>query len=94
MPDGRRASDGTKSSTRLGLLLATLCALMLAIGMFGLSGMKTTHTDLQSVDQDRVVPLKQIKLVSDAYAVDVGRAALHRATSPCRLTSSPATRPA
>ena len=60
-----------KISTRLSLLLATLCALMLAIGIFGLSGMKSTNTDLRSVYQDRVVPLKQIKLVSDAYAVDV-----------------------
>ena len=60
-----------KISTRLSLLLATLCALMLAIGLFGLSGMQLTNTGLRSVYQDRVVPLKQIKLVSDAYAVDV-----------------------
>ncbi|MBY0410497.1 MAG: Tar ligand binding domain-containing protein [Burkholderiaceae bacterium] len=38
-----------KISTRLSLLLATLCALMLAVGLFGLSGMQCPNTDLRSI---------------------------------------------
>ena len=61
----------TKISTRLSLLLVALCALMVAIGSAGLMGMQRSNAGLNTVYQDRVVPLKQIKLVSDAYAVNI-----------------------
>ncbi len=60
-----------KISTRLALLLGVLCALMLTIGLLGLRGMRGSERGLETVYNDRVVPLKQIKLVSDAYAVNV-----------------------
>jgi methyl-accepting chemotaxis protein/methyl-accepting chemotaxis protein-1 (serine sensor receptor) len=60
-----------KVSTRLSLLLVVLCALTLAIGSAGLMGMRRSNAGLDTVYQDRVVPLKQIKLVSDAYAVNI-----------------------
>ncbi|KRC19170.1 methyl-accepting chemotaxis protein [Acidovorax sp. Root217] len=61
----------TKISTRLSLLLVALCALMAVIGSAGLMGMQRSNAGLNTVYQDRVVPLKQIKLVSDAYAVNI-----------------------
>ncbi|WP_395452790.1 methyl-accepting chemotaxis protein [Acidovorax delafieldii] len=60
-----------KISTRLSLLLAVLCVLTVVIGSAGLTGMQRANAGLNTVYQDRVVPLKQIKLVSDAYAVNV-----------------------
>ncbi|KRC20150.1 methyl-accepting chemotaxis protein [Acidovorax sp. Root219] len=61
----------SKISTRLSLLLIALCALMAVIGSAGLMGMQRSNAGLNTVYQDRVVPLKQIKLVSDAYAVNI-----------------------
>lgn len=60
-----------KISTRLTILLGVLCTLMLVIGVLGLQGMRGSARGLETVYNDRVVPLKQIKLVSDAYAVNV-----------------------
>ena len=60
-----------KIATRLALLLAFLCALMVMIGAKGLWGMASTRQTLNEVYQDRVIPLKQIKVISDAYAVRV-----------------------
>lgn len=61
----------TKISTRLSLLLVAMCTLMAVIGSAGLMGMQRSNAGLNTVYQDRVVPLKQIKLVSDAYAVNI-----------------------
>ncbi|RQO83173.1 methyl-accepting chemotaxis protein [Acidovorax sp. FJL06] len=60
-----------KIATRLSLLLAALCLLTTVIGSVGLAGMQRANAGLNTVYQDRVIPLKQIKLVSDAYAVNV-----------------------
>ncbi len=60
-----------KVATRLTLLLLTLSALMTAIGLAGLQGMQRSNAGLSTVYKDRVVPLQQIKHISDAYAVDI-----------------------
>ncbi|OGB71458.1 MAG: chemotaxis protein [Burkholderiales bacterium RIFOXYC12_FULL_65_23] len=60
-----------KISLRLALLLALLSLLIATVGMLGLSGMQQTNQGLNSVYQDRVVPLQQLKQVADLYAVDV-----------------------
>jgi len=60
-----------KVATRLALLLVTLCILTMLIGLTGLHGMQRSNAGLNTVYQDRVVPLQQIKRVSDAYAVNV-----------------------
>ncbi|KRD25456.1 chemotaxis protein [Acidovorax sp. Root267] len=64
-----------KISTRLAGLLAALCLLVLLVGVAGLFGMGQSNTGLKSVYDDRVVPLKQIKVVADMYAVNVVDAA-------------------
>lgn len=63
--------DNIRISTRLALLLAALCLLTAVIGTAGLLGMQRANQGLDTVYQDRVVPLKQIKLVSDAYAINI-----------------------
>ncbi|GKT23918.1 methyl-accepting chemotaxis protein [Acidovorax sp. SUPP3334] len=60
-----------KVATRLALLLALLCLLAAGAGTAGLLGMAGSNAALVSVYHDRVVPLKQIKIVADAYAVNV-----------------------
>ncbi|HYE37922.1 methyl-accepting chemotaxis protein, partial [Methylocaldum sp.] len=57
--------------TRLFGLIFMLCAFQLGIGWTGLSGMKQSNAGLATVYNDRVVPLKQLKLIADAYAVDI-----------------------
>ncbi len=60
-----------KISTRLAGLLAALCFLVLLVGGAGLYGIVQSNAGLKSVYDDRVVPLKQIKVVADMYAVNV-----------------------
>lgn len=67
--------DQLSVSTRLSMLLAWIMLLTTAIGIAGLLGMREANQGLNSVYKDRVIPLKQIKRVSDAYAVDVVDAA-------------------
>ena len=64
-----------KISTRLTGLLAVLCCLVLLVGGIGLLGMGQSNAGLKSVYEDRVIPLKQIKIVADMYAVNVVDAA-------------------
>ena len=60
-----------KISTRLAGLLTALCLLVLLVGGGGLFGMGQSNAGLKSVYDDRVVPLKQIKVVADMYAVNI-----------------------
>ncbi len=60
---------------RLLGLLAALCTLVLLVGGLGLFGLQQSNNGLRSVYYDRVVPLKQLKIVSDMYAVNVVDAA-------------------
>ena len=48
-----------------------LLAGMVAVGALGLQGMLGAKEGLRTVYEDRVVPLKQLKHVADAYAVSV-----------------------
>ncbi|ELY1970663.1 MCP four helix bundle domain-containing protein [Aeromonas salmonicida] len=62
-----------KNSTikmRLTILLCLLCVL-LAVGGLGLYNMQSSNKGLQRVYNDRVVPLKQLKTISDNYAVAI-----------------------
>jgi methyl-accepting chemotaxis protein len=63
--------DNVRISTRLAMLLSALCLLTAIIGMAGLLGMQRANQGLNTVYKDRVVPLKQLKLVSDAYAINI-----------------------
>ncbi|MGX2032318.1 methyl-accepting chemotaxis protein [Methylocaldum gracile] len=57
--------------TRLLGLVFLLCAFQIMIGWNGLSGMKQSNAGLHTVYNDRVVPLRKLKRISDAYAVHI-----------------------
>lgn len=56
---------------KLSLLVGLLCTLLVAVGTLGVMGMKATTQGLETVYKDRVVPLQQLKVIADAYAVNV-----------------------
>ena len=66
--------------SRLFVLLAVLCVLLIAVGLVGVRGMASANRGLGTVYNDRVVCLKQLKQVGDAYAVDIVDTA-HKARS-------------
>lgn len=60
-----------KIGPRLGLAFLLPMALLVANGLFGLHSLRTLHDGLTTVYNDRVVPLRQLKVIADAYAVNV-----------------------
>ncbi len=60
-----------KIGTRLSLLVALLVFLLIGMGSLGVFGMKSSNQALKTVYSDRVVPLKQLKVVSDLYAINI-----------------------
>lgn len=67
---------------RTHLLLLSGCLLfgLLCVGGLGLYGLQTTVKGLQTVYLDRVVPLRDLKLIADLYAVNIVDAT-HKARS-------------
>ncbi len=59
--------ENTKISSRLFLLVGTLCALLLLVGGLGLYGTSATNTAFKSVYDDRLVPLGQMEEISRLY---------------------------
>ena len=60
-----------KISTKITLLVLLLIIVSVVVGLYGLNSLKTVKDHGESMYQDRIVPLKQLKQVSDAYAVQV-----------------------
>ena len=60
-----------KISTKLYLLVGLLLGLSSVIGGMGLYGMKVAVGGLETVYNDRVVPLRDLKEIADAYAVNI-----------------------
>ena len=60
-----------KISTKLYVLVFLTSFIILAIGIYGLSNLDTVNNSLESVYKNRVIPLKQLKVISDMYAVDI-----------------------
>ena len=60
-----------KLGTRLGIGFLVAIILLVIVGVMGLSSLKTTNQGLETVYNDRVVPLKGLKIIADAYAVNV-----------------------
>ena len=56
---------------KLIAIVALMTLFLLFIGAMGMRGTDSMHNSLGTVYQDRVVPLKQLKLIADAYAVSV-----------------------
>lgn len=60
-----------KIRTRLSLLSGLLLIALVTIGVLGILSLQQTNNSLQTVYLDRVVPLKQLKDVSDLYAINI-----------------------
>lgn len=60
-----------KISTKLFLLIAMLIAISIVIGTQGIFQLRKINKSVHSMYHDRVVPLEQLKNVSDAYAVSI-----------------------
>ena len=69
-----------KIRTHLLLLTGTLLCALLTIGLLGLYALKSTEKGLQTVYLDRVVPLRDLKVIADLYAVNIVDAT-HKARS-------------
>lgn len=56
---------------KLYSLVGGMIALMIIIGVLGLKSAKDSNAGLDTVFKDRVVPLKDLKLIADMYAVNI-----------------------
>lgn len=59
---------------RLALLLGFLLALMAVSGSFAVFHMRGVTASIDTVYRDRIFPMQQLRLVSDAYLVDIAGA--------------------
>lgn len=60
-----------KISHKLILILSTLSLCLLAVSYFGWKTTKSQHASIQTIYEDRVIPLRDLKLIADAYAVSI-----------------------
>jgi len=60
-----------KIGTRLFILMGFLSLLMIMIGFTGLRSARLSNDGLNTVYSDRVVPLKDLKVIADMYAVNI-----------------------
>ncbi len=58
-------------NARLFALVSFLSLVSVVVGVVGLRGMSTTLQGLQTVYDDRVVPLRDLKVIADMYAVNI-----------------------
>lgn len=63
--------DKMKVATRLLLLAGVLILFLLLIGVLGIFGMRESNAGMETVYNDRVVPLRDLKVISDNYAVNI-----------------------
>ena len=63
--------ENMKVATRLSLLASVLLAFIVLVGALGIDGMKKSQAGMQTVYQDRVVPLRDLKQIADMYAVNI-----------------------
>ncbi len=60
-----------KVAKRLILLAGIPLSLLVIVGMIGVVGLRESNQGLATVYNDRVVPLKDLKLIADMYAVNI-----------------------
>lgn len=57
--------------TRLLAMVIFMSLLLIGIGLLGMLGMKAANEGLNTVYENRVVPLKDLKIIADMYAVNI-----------------------
>lgn len=60
-----------KISTKLLILVIVMFVIIGTIGIYGERNLKIVNTSVETLYKDRVIPLKQLKDISDMYAVDI-----------------------
>lgn len=60
-----------KVAMRLAILAGALLLFMIVIGVLGIKGMREAYEGMRTVYADRVIPLKDLKLIADMYAVNI-----------------------
>ncbi|WP_421904009.1 HAMP domain-containing methyl-accepting chemotaxis protein [Maridesulfovibrio sp.] len=63
--------NNMRISIRIGLLAAVLVLMMVFSAVLGLKLTANSNDGLKTVYLDRVIPLKQLKIISDEYAVNI-----------------------
>ena len=63
--------NNLKVGTRLYFLIGFLSVLLVVIGFLGFYSAKQSDEGLDAVYKDRVVPLKDLKVIADMYAVNI-----------------------
>ncbi|RYE37643.1 MAG: hypothetical protein EOP48_28385, partial [Sphingobacteriales bacterium] len=71
MTSSLRSPRPMKISHKLILILSVLSFSLLAISAFGWKAFKDQHESLQTIYEDRVIPLRDLKVIADAYAVSI-----------------------
>src|SRR5690606_14909383 len=65
----RSMFDSMKVAFRLALLAGVLILLMLVIGVMGIQGMREAQNSMKTVYDDRVIPMRDLKIIIDNYAL-------------------------
>ncbi|RYY02344.1 MAG: methyl-accepting chemotaxis protein [Gammaproteobacteria bacterium] len=60
-----------KISHKLIIILTVLSLFLLLLSGFGWRVFKLQHLSMESIYQDRVIPLRDLKIIADAYAVSI-----------------------
>ncbi|MEO8766557.1 MAG: methyl-accepting chemotaxis protein [Ginsengibacter sp.] len=60
-----------KVSTKLLILVVTMSVIIGIIGIYGEYNLNIVNTSVETVYKESVIPLKELKTVSDRYAVDI-----------------------
>jgi methyl-accepting chemotaxis protein len=60
-----------KVAHKLIVTLAIPCTLLVIIGMLGQRAVNTQNQSIKTIYEDRVVPLRDLKIIADAYAVSI-----------------------
>ena len=63
--------NNLKIRSKLVLLVGALILFIVAVGAVGEQAFTTGRTALSTIFEDRVVPLRDLKLIADMYAVNV-----------------------
>ena len=63
--------NGMKIGSMLMALVGLLITLLIGIGLSGLHGMSESENSLKTIYNDRVVPLRDLKVIADMYAVNI-----------------------
>ena len=60
-----------KIANQLSALVGMIILMLIAVGILGLYGQNSTLQGLNTVYKDRVIPLRQLSEIADAYAVNI-----------------------